>query len=106
MIDIGWVKFLFEVGAWVIASAAAVYAWIVGRGQARAAAVHHQIDTLRDDLDAVEARTGGLEYRIADLATKGDLGQLHGDMKAINASVQALQKSVDLMTDYLMRERR
>lgn len=94
-------RFIVEIGKWMLTGAIGIYAWISNRQSANAKEVHD-----------LTLRVATLEEQMRHLPDHEVVNDLGGDMKAVKAelagireSLAPLARSIDRVNDYLLRQK-
>lgn len=107
MFEADWIKVLLQLVTMLCAGFAALYTWWVSRSQATKSA----IEEVDHRVARVETRVSSIEKDLDHQPTNDDVNRLgnrmtmlHGDLREIKGSLNALGHSVRLMNEHLINK--
>lgn len=94
-------NFSFEAMRWIVTTAVAIYAWIIGRQSASA----RELLDLRTRITTLEAQMAQVpsQTQLHDLVA--EVARLGGSIDSVAASIPPLVRSVDRVENYLLNQK-
>lgn len=94
-------NFSFEAMRWIVTTAVAIYAWIIGRQSASA----KELLDLRTRLTTIEAQMAQVpsQQQLHELVAQVE--RIGGDIKSVRAHIEPLTRSVDRVENYLLNQK-